>query len=493
MSTVVVIGAGLSGLAAACHLIGQGHRVIVVERESGPGGRGLRVQQDGFTFDLGPTVMTMPELLDEPLRAAGSSQAEAVPMTRLDLAYRGVFADGSELLVRDSPAATAREIAGLAGARDAARFLELERVLAELYRVELPHFIDRNYDSVLDLLASPGAAARLVSMGAFGRLQPFVDRWVEDPRVRRMLTFQALYAGLAPADALAVYAVITYMDIMRGVFLPAGGMGAIPAGMADVVSRHAEIRYDTEVTRLLRRADGTVAGVRTVAGDVAADAVVCTLDLPVAYRRMLPELRPPRSLRRPVYSPSAVVWHVGVRGDLPTRAAHHNIHFGQEWEGCFDALIRDGRLMPDPARLVTVQTLGAPELAPPGHHTLYVLEPVPNLDGKVDWQRERGPMRDRLAGFLDRHRYPSEVVTERLVTPLEWRELGMAAGTPFALAHLFRQTGPFRPPNRERRVPGLFFAGSSTVPGVGVPMVLISGKLAAQRVADWFGGGRGRR
>ncbi|GAA1373102.1 phytoene desaturase family protein [Luteococcus sanguinis] len=486
MSTVVVIGAGLSGLSAACHLIGQGHQVVVLERESGPGGRGLRVEQDGFTFDLGPTVMTMPELLDAPLRAAGSSQVEAVPMRRLDPAYRGLFADGSQLLVRDSVEGTAAEVARLAGEDDATAIREMAVFLRELYELEMPNFIDANFDSPLDLARHPVAAVKLLRMGAFGRLEKIVNSRVSDERLRRMLSFQALYAGLSPVEALGVYSVITYMDTMHGVFLPEGGMGAIPQGMADVVSRQATIRYHTTVTELLRRADGAIAGVQTTDGPVAADAVVCTLDLPTAYRQFLPDLPLPKVLRRPVYSPSAVVWHLGVRGDLPEGVAHHNIHFGQAWDGCFDDLAA-GRLMSDPARLVTISSLGEPQLAADGAHTLYVLEPVPNLDGTVDWGREREPMRARLFDFLVREGYPTDIVTERLVTPMEWQELGMAAGTPFGLAHLFRQTGPFRPSNREKRVPGLFFAGSSTVPGVGVPMVLISGKLAAERVHDWLG------
>jgi phytoene desaturase len=114
------------------------------------------------------------------------------------------------------------------------------------------------------------------------------------------------------------------------------------------------------------------------------------------------------------------------------------------------------------------------------------LEPVPNLDGKINWSTEAKPLRDRLHEFLARHGYPSEVITEHLVTPLDWQAQGMAAGTPFALAHTFGQTGPFRPSNVERRLPGMFFAGSGTVPGVGVPMVLISGKLAANRVAAYL-------
>ena len=216
-----------------------------------------------------------------------------------------------------------------------------------------------------------------------------------------------------------------------------------------------------------------------------ADAVVCTLDLPTAYSQLLGDLRSPRAARRGTYSPSAVVWHVGVPGVPNSPVAHHNIHFGEEWSAAFDALSQ-GRLMPDPSRLVTIPSLDDSTMAPPGCSALYVLEPVPNLDGKINWSTEAKPLRDRLHAFLDAHGYPNEVITEQLVTPLDWQAQGMAAGTPFALAHTFGQTGPFRPSNVERQLPGMFFAGSGTVPGVGVPMVLISGKLAASRVATYL-------
>jgi phytoene desaturase len=220
----------------------------------------------------------------------------------------------------------------------------------------------------------------------------------------------------------------------------------------------------------------------------------------VAYETLMPELSPPRAARKGKgdYSPSAVVWHVGVRG-VPSAegvpgsgrppVAHHNIHFGEQWDDAFDALLERGQLMPDPSRLVTIHSLDGPGLAPEGCSTLYVLEPVPNLaSGKVDWHTEAPAMRDRLHAFLGANGYPDEVLAEELVDPLEWQRQGMAAGTPFALAHTFPQTGPFRPPNVEKRLPGMFFAGSGTVPGVGVPMVLISGKLAAQRVSAYLPG-----
>ncbi len=491
MSRIVVVGAGLSGLAAACHLIGAGHEVTVVEREPIVGGRCGRLEQDGFAFDTGPVVMTMPELVAEPLAAVGAELDQALPMRRLDPAYRGRFADGTRIDVVSGRTAMRAEILRTCGDADAAAFDGFVDWLAELYEIELPNFVDHNFESMLGLVSRPLAALRLVRLGAFGRLGPAVARRFADDRLRRLFSFQAMYAGLAPADALALYAVITYMDSIAGVWYPEGGMHAVPTALATAAEKAGgTLLLGESVTGLLRRSDGAIAGVRLADGEpLVADAVICTLDVPTAYAELLPELSPPRALRRPTYSPSAVVWHVGVRGAPGPEAAHHNIHFGIEWETAFDALLDRGELMPDPSRLVTVPSLDDPGAAPAGCSTLYVLEPVPNLAaGQIDWAAERAPIRERLHAFLDRAGYPADIVTDRLVTPLDWQAQGLAGGTPFALAHTFAQTGPFRPPNVERRVPGLYFAGSGTVPGVGVPMVLISGKLAAQRVATYLGG-----
>ncbi len=486
--SVVVIGAGLSGLSAACHLIGQGHEVTVVERHHAAGGRGLRVNQDGFTFDTGPTVMTMPDLVADALRAVGSDLGDALPMRLLDPAYRARFTDGSEIMVRHGVEAMRQEIADTCGSVDAAAFVDFAAWLRQLYRVEMPHFIDANFDTPLDLMGSPAAAAKLVRLGGFRRLGPVIREWFQDPRLHRLFSFQALYAGLSPEKALALYAVITYMDSIEGVWFPEGGMDAVPAALATAAGKAgADLRYNASVQRLSLDRNGAVAGVVLDDGEqIRADAVVCTLDLPTAYHQLLPQLKAPRLVRSGSYSPSAVVWHIGAKGQPAAGTNHHNIHFGDDWDGSFRALIDDKTLMPDPSRLVTVPTLTDPTLAPSGDSVLYVLEPVPNLSATIDWNRERGPMRERLHDFLGANGYPTEVVSEQFVTPVEWAEMGMHEGTPFALAHTFMQTGPFRPGNLERRVPGLVFAGSGTVPGVGVPMVLISGKLAAERVTDYL-------
>ena len=493
MSRVIVVGAGLAGLSAACRLVADGHDVTVVERGDEPGGRNGTLAEDGFTFDTGPTVFTMPHLLDRLFAGLGRDRATEVPLNRLDPAYRAVYADGSELRVRTGLDDQVAELRRHGLAADAEAYPGFVAWLEELYDAELPNFIERNFDSPLDLLTRPAAAAKLLRLGGFGSLEKAVERRFRDPRLVRLFTFQAMYAGLAPADALAIYAVITYMDCVSGVYFPEGGMHAVPAALARVLGESgADLRYRSAATAIIRDVSGRVAGVVAGGEQLMADAVVVTLDLPTAYAELLPDLSPPRLLRTAAYSPSCLVWHVGVRGTPGEGVAHHNIHFADAWGESFRQLITRRELMSDPSRLVTIPSLDAPAMAPDGHSALYVLEPVPHLGGRVDWTTERGPARERLHRFLAANGYPADIVTERLVTPADWAAQGLAMGTPFSLAHTFGQTGPFRPRNVEPRVPGVFFAGSGTTPGVGVPMVLISGELAADRVRDYLGAGVSR-
>lgn len=489
---VVVIGAGLSGLAAACHLTAAGHDVTVLEREAIVGGRAGSLQLGDFRIDTGPVVMTMPELLDAPIHAIGGDTDSLVPMRRLDPAYRAVYPDGSELHIRADMGDLREEIRTKVGDADADGFDRFLVWLEQLYETEFATFVDHNYSSPLDLVRSPATAARLLRLGGLGGLGAAVDSFFTDDRLTRIFSFQALYAGIAPAKARAVLAVITYMDTVRGVFYPEGGMHAVPRGMAQALTdAGVPVHLGVEVSEILRRGDGAVVGVATADGDrLAADAVVCTLDLPVAYDRLLPGVAAPRAVRSGNYSPSAVVWHVGASGAPAPHLRHHNIHFGADWDGAFEAIIDRGELMPDPSRLVTVPSVSDPTAAPSGSTTMYVLEPVPHTGSSLDWKRESGPMRERLHAFLEAGGYPTDVREELLVTPDDWRAQGMHLGTPFALAHTFLQSGPFRPSNVDRRVPGLVFAGSGTQPGVGIPMVLVSGKLAAQRVQEYAGDAR---
>jgi phytoene desaturase len=488
---VVVIGAGLGGLSAACHLAGRGYEVVVLESDERPGGCSGLYERHGYEFDTGPTVLTMPELVEHCFEGAGTDMSDLLEMVPVDPMYRACFADGTELRVWHDRDQMIDEIRAVCGTTEAERFFRFSRWLQELYRVEMPNFIERNYSSPLTLARPFGPLVRLARLGGFRRLAPTVAQFFEDERLRRLFTFQSLYAGVSPYEAMALYAVITYMDVVNGVFVPEGGMHALPVALAAAAEKAgAQFRYSTHVDRVLleRGSDGPVRGVRLASDEVvAADAVVCNAPVAAAYRSLLPGLRTPRRARRTHYSPSALLWHAGVRGALPARCAHHNVHFGHQWKDAFSALFDHGTRMPDPSFLVSVPTVTNPGMAPTGANVLYALEPVPNLDGRVDWTTERERARDALAGAAAAAGYPGDVEVEMLVDPSDWARRGMERGTPFALSHRFFQSGPFRPSNVDRRAPGLVFAGSSTVPGVGIPMVLVSGMLAAARVDELVG------
>jgi phytoene desaturase len=465
------------------HLAGAGREVTVIEREPGPGGRCGLLERDGYRFDTGPTVLTMPELVERAFAAVGERLADWVELVPVEPLYRARFADGSCLDVHADPAAMAAEIEQLCGPREVEGYLAFRRFVTALYEAEMPHFIDRNLDGPLELAGVP--MLRLLALGGFRRLAGKVAGYLGDPRLRRVFSFQAMYAGLAPHSALALYAVIAYMDAVAGVWFPRGGMHALPAALAAAAYRHGvAFRYGCEVTQVRLRA-GRAVGVRTGDGQyVPADAVVLTPDLPLAYRTLLPTVGAPRRLRRLRYSPSCFLLLAGSGAAYPADA-HHTITFGDAWEQTFREVIGAGSLMSDPSFLVTCPTRTDPGLAPAGRHSYYVLFPTPNADAGLDWAVLGPRYRDEVVETLQRRGYPgfgAGVEVEHTLTPQDWQRMGLDRGTPFAAAHTFRQTGPFRPGNLAPGLDNVVFAGSGTVPGVGIPMVLVSGRLAAQRI-----------
>jgi phytoene desaturase len=478
-----VVGAGLGGLACALWLAGAGREVTVLEREPAPGGRAGRLSVAGYEFDTGPAVLTMPELIDEALSAVGERLADWVDLLPVDPAYRAHFADESTMDVIADPARMVGEVSRVCGTAEASGYLRFVAHLRRLWQLQRRDFVERNLDSPADVLTA--RLLGLVAAGGFRRLQPKVDHFLKDPRTRRVFSFQAMYAGLSPFDALGLYAVIAYLDAVLGVYFPRGGVHAVPQALAAAAAKHGvHIRYGTPVKRVDVRG-GRATGVTTEDGEqITADVVVLNPDLPVAYRDLLPAT--PRRIGRLRYSPSAVVLHVGSSRRYDW-LAHHNLHFGQAWRGTFDDVITHGRLMRDPSLFVSNPTAADPSLAPAGREVYYVLAPAPNLvTGPLDWS---GPLAreytDALVATLEARGYTgfgSGIEVLRTVTPQDWADAGMAAGTPFAAAHTMWQTGPFRPATLHPSLSNVVFVGSGTQPGVGVPMVLISGKLAAQRI-----------
>ena len=427
---VVIVGAGLAGLSAAMRLAGAGRQVTVLERELVPGGRAGRIDietADGtYKFDTGPTVLTMPDLIADCFDALGEDMQDWLELKPVAPLYRAFYPDGSILNVHADVAQMAQEITEVIGADEAAGYLKYVDFVSKLYKYEMKDFIDRNIDNPFDLVTPD--LAKLVAIGGFRKLAPKVREYLKDPRTERIYSFQAMYAGLSPYDALAIYAVIAYMDSIAGVFFPTGGMHALPVAMAAAAEKHGvSIKYATTVTSVETNGDRATANY--------------------------------------------------------TKIAHHNIHFGRSWRGVFDELIDKKQLMSDPSVLVTNPSRSDPTLAPAGKQIYYVLFPTPNLDADIDWRNTGPKYRDEVVRVLEERGYigfGDAIEVENITTPLDWQDRGMERGAPFAAAHSFLQTGPFRPGNLWGE--NVVFTGSGTQPGVGVPMVLVSGRLAAERI-----------
>lgn len=426
---VVVVGAGLSGLSAALHLLGAGRRVTVVERDPLPGGRAGRLVRGGYRFDTGPTVLTMPDLADEAFAAVGDSLYERVDLIPLHPAYRARFADGSSIDVHTGAEAMEAEVRRFAGAGEAA---DTGGCATGSSGCTGPRCATSSTPTSTPLAAAdarPGPArgtARLRPAGHGHRAPP--QGRAPAPRV----LLPGPVRGRAAGRALAAYAVIAYMDTVAGVYFPRGGMHAVPQAMADAAAdAGAELRFGQDVTRLERSGD-RVTAVVTTEDRIPCDAVVLTPDLPVAYRLLG---RAPRRPLRIRHSPSAVVLHAGTDRTWP-ELAHHTLSFGAAWRGTFDELTRTGELMSDPSLLITRPTATDPGLAPPGHHLHYILAPCPNSDigpDAAEWSDLAPRYRDSVLKELEQRGLDgigSAIEEQCLVTPADWQARGHAAARP---------------------------------------------------------------
>lgn len=498
---VVIVGAGLAGLSAALHLRGGGRQVTVIEAEHTPGGRVGSYRGPGYDIDNGATVLTMPELVGDALAAVGASAVGTVPpldIRQLTPAYHARFADGTALDVHSDADRMVAEVTRVCGADEATRYLRLRKWLGDIFDAEYDRFMASDFDSPLDLVATASARRdlwKVIRLGGFGRLGRRVDATLRDPRLRRIFTFQALYAGVPPRSALAVYGAIAHMDTTLGVYFPRGGMRTVALSMADALTTAGgSVEYGRRVVSV-QRSGSRVTGVVLDDGSTrACDALVLTPDAAVVDELLPPRRRITASRR----SPSAVVLHgtvpTAVTAHWPSRR-HHTIDFGEAWELTFAQITarRGGTLMSDPSLLLTRPAVTDPDLLVQRSEDpqteaepLSILAPCPNLDSApLDWANLGSAYVTEILLTLESRGYRGisrNFRLDHLDTPLTWLERGMAAGSPFADAHLFRQTGPFRRSNMIRRYDNVVLAGSSTVPGVGVPSVLLSGRLAAERI-----------
>ncbi len=486
----VVIGSGFGGLATAIRLLAAGHRVTVVEARPEPGGRASRICDQGWRFDTGPSLITMPDLLDELFLAAGTSAARELKLSRLDPFYRIAW-EGEErgLLFNGDRAAMISQLAEFSRA-DASRY---DGFMAASRRIHEEAILAAGRRPFLGLTDFLSIVPTMVRLGALRSVDGFVGRFFREDHVRQAFAFHPLFIGGDPFRVPAVYAALAYLQAEGGVWYAEGGMWSVVEALARAASRGgAELRFGDPVTEILRR-DGRVAGVRTASGDgLDADVVVSNADV-VSTRRDLLGF----DGSTPSLTMSCFLLHLGLRRKFP-QLQHHTLLVGRDYRG-FIHDVTVARRMPSSLSLyVHAPSRTEPGMAPPGGESISVLLPVPNLGGGVDWPAEEAALRERVLDALESPKglgltgLRQSIAVEHRWTPRTFRdELRSPLGNAFGPEPVLLQSAYFRQPNRDREIRGLYYAGAGTHPGAGIPGVLMGAAVTADLIGHDQREGRG--
>jgi phytoene desaturase len=373
---------------------------------------------------------------------------------------------------------------------DADRLPRLIAGMAAKYANARYNFIEQPFNSPADMMR-PRTVRGLVQALPLESVYKFVSKYVRNEKLRQAFTFQTLYLGMSPYECPSIYALLPYIETEFGIWFPKGGAIALADALERLLRElHGELHYCLPVERILL--DGKrAAGVCTADGaEWRADVVVCNMDVPMAYQKLVPpEVRRKHSdarLERHDYGCSGYLLYLGVKS-IPSAWGHNMILLSEDYEGILDDICRKKILPRDPAMHVCIPTRTDPSLAPEGHDVVYVLAPCPNTQCDIDWERDGPILRERVLDKLEATGLPGlrdNIVYERAFTPPDFEShYGCYAGAAYSgLAPTFLQSAYFRPHSRSEDVRDLYFVGASTHPGGGVPIVLTSGRLAAEEI-----------
>jgi phytoene desaturase len=493
MKHVVIIGAGMGGLATALRLRYHGFEVTVLEKQSRPGGRSNVIQEDGYRVDTGPTILVMKDTFEEMYRSIGQDIDARQEFIQLDPNYRVYFHDDTYIDLYSNMARLAHEVEKVEpGAAE--RLFRFIGEGAMKYELGLD-FVDRNYDRITDL-ANPMAGMRLLQTNAHQNLYRQVSRFFNhNDKLTKAFSFHSMFLGLSPFDALAMYSLITYADLALGMWYPKGGIYRIVEDMVSLAEEMGvEIRAHSPVVEI-NITDGRTAGVRLESGqEIQADLVVSNADLPYTYRKLIAgQYRkdyPDRRLDRMEYACSGYILYLGLDRTYP-HVRHQALYFSEDYQANLDAIFKTKTLPAEPSFHMNIPTVTDPSLAPPGHSLVYVLAPTPNLEADIHWDQAAPVLRDKLLAQLARIVDPDireHIVWERDYRPSDWlNDINAVHGTAFgSLSQRFFQSSYFRPHNKAHDIQGLYFVGQGTYPGIGMPMVMISSRLVTERIVkEW--------
>lgn len=494
MTHIAVVGAGLGGISAAVRLAGAGHRVSLLERNALPGGKMNIVAENGFRFDTGPSLVTLPGVLSDTFKAAGRRMEDYITLVPVEPLTRYRFADGARLDVSTSLPRLVSEVGNLApgDVTGLFRFLAYARTLFERAG---PVFLFRERPGLRSL-----ATRRVVDalrIDAHLSMDRAVRRYFKDPRLVQLFDRFATYNGSSPFRAPATLSMIPYIEIAGGGWYIEGGLYRLVEALMEVAHElGVNFQPDCDVSEILIeprmgwRTQGRVTGVRfRQGGTLFADNVVVNADPMYAYPELVPAEFRDRALMRRMSklepSCSGFVLLLGVQGDYP-QLAHHNVFFGPDYRTEFDYIFNRREPAPDPTIYVACTSKSDPAQAPPGCLNMFVLVNAPALTPESDWPAWQGGYRDSIIAALERaglEGLSERIIFEQVITPLDFEEKYHAwHGSIYGLSSNSRQTAFRRPPNRAPGLRGLYFVGGSVHPGGGIPLVMLSARLVARLI-----------
>lgn len=486
MKKIVIIGAGLGGLSAACRLARDGHEVTVVERNSGPGGKVNFFKNEGFSFDTGASLVTMHHVFEELFEYCGEDIAEHLQLQELDPICRYFWRDGTRLDTSRDLRKTEEGIAAFAP-EDARKFRTYLSESKKKYEISERTFLARSLNELPRLL-TPRNIPDLFRISSTKTLDRYNSGFFSSKKVRQLFDRYATYNGSSPYLAPATFALIPWVEFGLGAWYPEGGIYRIPKAIESLAMKlGVEFRYGEKVERI-EISSGRVVGVTTGKGSHDAEIVVANSDAVPTYRHLIAKGDRPRysdeKLEKIEPSCGGFVILLGTRRKFDS-LAHHNIFFSDNYEAEFESIFTERLVPDDPTIYVCATSRTDPSQAPEGCENLFILLNAP-ATGRVDWDKERAPLADRVISALEGFGLEGlrdSVVFREIITPADFEErYGANKGSIYGVSSNGILSAFMRFPNRAKDIKGLYFAGGTTHPGGGMPLVLLSGRMAAELI-----------
>lgn len=490
---VIVVGAGVAGLSSAIRLQKEGYQVEIFEKESIPGGKMHKIEKDGFRFDLGPTIVMMPELYREIFEIAGKNPDDYIPMTRLDPMYRSYFNKGTEHIDVSSDLVQLTKTLEDIDPQDAVGFLKYLSSIYERFLVAKDYFIQRPFRNKKDFY-NPFMLQQTLKLKTFDSATKSIAKFVKDKKIQQMLTFQTLYIGISPDNGPSLYTIIPMIELLYGIWYIDGGMHKMAEGMEQVfLELGGKIRYDAPVDEILIE-NGAATGVLASGEAALADYVVCNADFPYAMKHLVKDTKAKgkytdEKIDKMKFSCSCFILYLGMDRKYDELEHVHTFVFSENLEQNLDQVF-NGEFIEDPSLYVVAASKVDPTVAPEGKEGLYVLVPVSDIaTAQYDWTDEatieyyRQKALDGVSNLPGMSDIKDQIISESIITPIDFRDRFNAYnGACFGLQPTLLQSNHLRPQAKAEACDNLYFTGSSTHPGAGVPIVLLSGKIAAEEL-----------